>query len=824
MGGPNCPTATPLPVTMSKQDDPLSGDEQPVADRVLSGASLQSLDQHRPEQLTALPLVQRPLFPGITVPLTLKADRIVERVQEVMRQDDGYCAVVLADQEEDGRHDLREVGTLLRIQRVIPVADDTVQVLGQSLVRVEKNESTDEAEASAPRWRVTYRERPRAKPSPDLRAYMMAISSEIKQLISLNPHFKEQINLVVDRLNYEAPGMTLDVLSNLLSADREILQNLLETYDPLARAKEVLELTRQEVEVAQIQRRINDQISEKVSDQQKEFFLREQLKAIKKELGIEKDGPEAEVDALEDRLAKLELSKEVRKVVDQELRKLSTLNAQSPEFNVTRSYLELIADLPWGSYTAETQDIRRAREILDRDHYGLQDVKDAILEFLATIIRRGRVAGSIICLVGPPGVGKTSIGRAVAEALGRKFYRFSVGGMRDEAEIKGHRRTYIGAMPGKLIQALKRVESSNPVIMLDEIDKIGRGAQGDPASALLEVLDPEQNETFVDHYLDLPYDLSNVLFITTANSLDPIPRPLLDRMEVIRLSGYIKEEKVQIAKRYLVPKQLEELGFRENEVRIDQEALERIADNYAREAGVRNLEKQIRKILRKVSLELAENPDDREIGRVEADEVEDYLGKPFFNPEDLYNQGVAGVALGLAYTTMGGSTLYVEATSIRNDKPGFRYTGQLGDVMKESADIAYSYVRSRCVEEDNTFFDDHYVHLHVPAGATPKDGPSAGITMALALYSLATGQAVREGIAMTGELTLTGKVLPIGGVREKTIGARRVGVTKLIFPKANKRDYDELPAHVREGVDPHFVDYFDDVLEVAYLSSPLVAA
>ena len=803
---------------MPEPDDPLRPPSDPLStDRVLSGTGLQSLDQHRPEQLTALPLVLRPLFPGLTVPLTLKADNIVEQIQAVMRNDDGYCAVVLADRDGDEGVRLREVGTLLRIQRVIPVSDDTVQVLGQSLVRVERREVIDDATGPAPRWKVAYRERPRERPSPDLRAYMMAVSSEIKQLISLNPHFKEQVNLVVDRLNYEAPGMTLDVLSNLLSADREILQNLLETFDPLARAKEVLDLVRQEVEVAQIQRRINDQISEKVSDQQKEFFLREQLKAIKKELGIEKDGPEAEVEALGERLSLLELSPEARKVVDQELRKLSTLNAQSPEFNVTRSYLELIADLPWGVYTEETADIRRAREVLDRDHYGLEDVKDAILEFLATIIRRGRVTGSIICLVGPPGVGKTSIGRAVAEALGRKFYRFSVGGMRDEAEIKGHRRTYIGAMPGKLIQALKRVEASNPVIMLDEIDKIGVGAQGDPASALLEVLDPEQNETFVDHYLDLPFDLSNVLFLTTANSLDPIPRPLLDRMEVIRLSGYIKEEKIQIADRYLVPKQLEELGFRQNEVRIDTEALERIADNYAREAGVRNLEKQIRKILRKVSLQLAENPDDGGgVAHVEAGEVEDYLGKPLFNPEDLYNQGVAGVALGLAYTTMGGSTLYIEATSIRNDKTGFRYTGQLGDVMKESADIAYSYVRSRCVEEDNPFFDDHFVHLHVPAGATPKDGPSAGITMALALYSLATGQAVRTGLAMTGELTLTGKVLPIGGVREKTIGARRVGVRTLVFPQANRRDYDELPDYIREGIEAHFVDYFDDVLAVAY--------
>ena len=802
----------------STPNDPLRPGDGEQADRILTGTGLQSLDQHRPEQLAALGVDQRPLFPGLTVPLTLTGPDMVNIVQEVMRQDEGYCEVALtlpdAEPDEDGRKPLREIGTLFRIQRVIPINPETVQVLGQSLVRCRRVDAV--LERPYTRWKVEYQERPRLRPSPDLRAYMMAISSEIKQLISINPHFKEQVNMVVDRLNYEAPGMTLDVLSNLLSADKEILQGLLETFDPLERAKEVLNLVKQEVEIARIQQSINEQISEKVTEQQKEFFLREQLRVIKQELGIEKDGPEAEIDALTERLAEKELPDEARKVVDQELRKLGTLNAQSPEFNVTRSYLDLIADLPWGEYTEDTNDIRKARETLSRDHYGLDDVKDSILEFLATIIRRGRVAGSIICLVGPPGVGKTSIGKSVAEALGRKFFRFSVGGMRDEAEIKGHRRTYIGAMPGKLIQAIKRAETSNPVIMLDEIDKIGMSHQGDPASALLEVLDPEQNDQFVDHYLDLPYDLSNVLFITTANSLDPIPRPLLDRMEVIRLSGYIKEEKVEIARQYLVPKQLEELGFKEDEVTITEDALVQIADAYAREAGVRNLEKQIRKILRKVSLELAENPGDDSAKVVEGAEVEHYLGKPLFNTEELYNQGVPGVALGLAYTAMGGATLYIEATSIRHDKTGFRYTGQLGDVMKESADIAYSYVRARCAQEGNAFFDEHFVHLHVPAGATPKDGPSAGITMALALYSLATQRAVREGLAMTGELTLTGKVLPIGGVREKTIGARRVGIDTLVFPKANQRDWEELPDYIREGVEVRFADYFDDVLGVAY--------
>ncbi len=808
------PTATPMADEQEKSQEQLS-------DRILTGTGLQSLDQHRPESLIVMPVEHRPLFPGLTVPLTLAGTDMVEAVREVMRQDDGYCAIVLTDKrsgeqdaaDEDGVVEVRDVGTLFRIQRVMPVNDETVQVLGISLVRCEKLETT--VRKPFQRWKVRYHELDRSRPTPDLRAYMMAISAEIKHLISLNPHFKEQVNLVVDRLNYEAPSLTLDVLSNLLGADRDILQNLLETYDPLERAKEILQLVKQELEVARIQQNINEQISEKVSEQQREFFLREQLKVIKKELGMELDGPEAEVDSLQKRLSKKKLGKEARKVVDQELKKLSMLNAQSPEFNVTRSYLELIADLPWGKFSRETKDIKKARAILDRDHYGLDDVKDTILEFLATIIRRGTVAGSIICLVGPPGVGKTSIGKAIAEALGRKFFRFSVGGMRDEAEIKGHRRTYIGAMPGKLVQAIKRAETSNPVIMLDEIDKISRGGQGDPASALLEVLDPEQNDKFVDHYLDLPYDLSNVLFITTANSLDPIPRPLLDRMEVIRLSGYIKQEKVQIATRYLLPKQLEELGFSENEVTITEDAMNQIADEYAREAGVRNLEKQIRKILRKVSLERAENPEDESANVIEANEVIKYLGKPLFNTEELYNTGVPGVALGLAYTSMGGTTLYVEATAIQNDKIGFRFTGQLGDVMKESAEIAYSYIRSRCVQEQNDFFDKNFVHLHVPAGATPKDGPSAGVTMALALYSLARGEAVREGLAMTGELTLTGKVLPIGGVREKTIGARRVHVDTLIYPKANQRDWEELPAFIKEGVEVHFADYFDDVLAIA---------
>ena len=786
---------------------------------LVSENSLQSLEHRRPETLPVLPIDQRPLFPGLMVPLTLNEQGIHSRIQRILQQDEGYCAIVLRDrapksESESAQDSLRDVGTLFRIVRVLPLNEDNVQVLGQSMVRLQKVAVAHQAPEL--RWKVRYQERERGKPGADLRAYMMAISNEVKQVISLNPHFKEQINLVVDRLNYESPGLTLDVLCNLLNADREVLQELLEKYDPLERAKQVLELVRQEVEVAKIQQHINEQIAEKVNEQQREFFLREQLRVIKKELGIEKDGPEAEVEALEERLEQLDLPEDVRKVADQELRKLGTLNAQSPEFNVSRSYLELIADLPWGQFSEDVRDIKKARSILDQDHYGLEDVKDSILEFLATIIRKGSGSGSIICLVGPPGVGKTSIGKSIAQALGRKFYRFSVGGMRDEAEIKGHRRTYIGAMPGKLIQAIRRVETSNPVIMLDEIDKIGASNLGDPASALLEVLDPEQNSSFVDHYLDVPYDLSNVLFITTANSLDPIPRPLLDRMEVISLSGYLKQEKVEIARRYLLPKLLKELAFAKTDIKFSKAALEVIVEDYAREAGVRNLEKLLRKVLRKISLRLAENPDSELPLQIGPKEVAEYLGKAVFNAEELYNKGVPGVALGMAYTPLGGATLYIEATGMRAEKGSFHYTGQLGDVMKESADIAYSYVRAKCAKEGNDFFDKHSVHLHVPAGATPKDGPSAGITMALALYSLGTGRAVREGLAMTGELTLTGKVLPIGGVREKTIGARRVGIKKLLFPKANKADWDELPDFIKSGVEAHFADYFDDVLAQAF--------
>ncbi len=771
----------------------------------------------RPDTLVVLTTDQRPLFPGLTVPISFGKPGAPEIIRSIVEDDGGYCAVVLVTGDHTGGgpgEKLATMGSLFQIRQVVPLGQDTVQVLGQSLVRCELVRKIS-AEGLPQRWRVRYHD-DLSTTTPDLRAYMMAIASEVKQVININSHFKEQINMIINDLNYDVPGLTLDMLANILSSDRRVLQRLLEAVDIAERAKEVLLLAKQELEVARLQQSINEQITEKVTRQQREFFLREQLRVIKQELGMDADAPATEAESLEERLAAIALPQEVRTVVNLELQKLSTLTAQSPEFNVARSYLELVADLPWGVFSEDRTSIKRARAILNKAHYGLDDVKNAILELMSTIIRRGRVAGSIVCLVGPPGVGKTSIGHSVAEALGRKFYRFSVGGMRDEAEIKGHRRTYIGAMPGKLIQALRRVEVANPVIMLDEIDKLGTSQQGDPASALLEVLDPEQNSKFVDHYLDVPFDISNVLFIATANSLDTIPQPLLDRMEVIRLSGYLQQEKLEIAKRYLVGKQLGELGFEQGDVRFTRSALLAMIDSYAREAGVRGLEKLIRKTLRKVSLRQAELDRDLLPVTVDKDDLAAYLGPPTFSTEELYNQQVPGVALGLAYTSMGGSTLYIEATSIETGSASFRYTGQLGDVMKESADIAYTYVRSLLAGSGNDFLNTRAVHLHVPAGATPKDGPSAGITMALALYSLAVGKPIRRALAMTGELTLTGKVLPIGGLREKIIGARRVKIKHLIFPKGNRLDFDELPSYVTKGLDAHFADYFSDVLAYAY--------
>jgi ATP-dependent Lon protease len=789
--------------------------EAPDANPASPGRALEPADQQVPDRLLMLPLPQKPLFPGIMVPLVFKGKEHLDTIRRIHEQSNGFAGVVYhpaegPESDESGY----EIGVAIRLVKTNFVNPDTAQVLAQGLHRVQRLLLLPDGQALV--WKVRHRYDPIDPDDREMKAWMLSIGNEIKELLRASPVVQEQLNLLAGQINYHRPGAAMDIVANMLTSAGDKLQELLEAIELKDRARFILRLLKEEVELARIQQRIQKEIQSSVDKQQKEFFLHQQLRAIKKELGLEKDDKETEIETLRKKMRRLKLGKEARQAIEEEIHKLEVLNPQSPEYHVCRNYLGWVTDLPWGRHSRDSADIAKARQLLDADHYGLEDVKDLILEFLSSIMRKGKVSGSVICLVGPPGVGKTSIGQSIALAMGRKFFRFSLGGMRDEAEIKGHRRTYIGAMPGKFMQALKRVGVANPVIMLDEIDKIGASFQGDPASALLEVLDPEQNQRFLDHFIDIPFDLSNVLFIATANQLDTIPAPLLDRMEVIRLSGYILEDKVQIARRYLLPRLLSELHYRPDELVLENDALRFIIDRYAREAGVRNLEKQLRKIIRKITLRLAES---RETDlTIRAENVEAYLGKPLFHSELLYTRVLPGTVLGLAYTAYGGSTLYIEASGIRTNTPGFRQTGQLGKVMQESAEIAFSYIRARLSEgvDSKTYFNEHYIHLHVPAGATPKDGPSAGITMALALYSLATGQPVRKELAMTGELTLTGKVLAVGGIREKIIAARRAGIVDLILPRDNRNDFMELPEPVREGLQVYYADYFDDVIKAAY--------
>ncbi len=770
------------------------------------------------EDLIILPIITRPIFPNLMFPITFSGLRFLEGIKKAYEDENRLIGLVLIDEKNEKdifKSKLKQIGTIVKIHNISQVSTNTIQIVVQGLKRF-KLLKESQNEDKILRYKVEYYNEPDENQDDELKAYMLGIMNSLKEIFKYNPMLQEELKLLMSQVSYDKPGILMDLIASTLKIENKNLQELLEAYDLKERSRKLLTLLKKELEITHLQNKIQKDIENKVSKQQKEYFLREQLKAIKKELGIEKDEKATEIDNINEKIRDLSLSDEAKKVLEEQMEKLQLLDSHSPEFHVTRTYIQVLINLPWGKYTKDNLDIKEARRILDRDHYGLDDVKKVILEFISTIIKRGSVGGSILCLVGPPGVGKTSVGKSIANALKRKFFRFSVGGMRDEAEIKGHRRTYIGAMPGKIIDSLKRTESSNPVIMLDEIDKIGKSFQGDPASALLEVLDPEQNKDFLDHYLDVRFDLSKILFVTTANQLDTIPRPLLDRMEVIQLPGYILEEKLEIAKRYLIPNQMEIHGLKKEEINVSPKALEVIIDKYAREAGVRNLEKQIKKIMRNTTLKLAE--DKLKKVRVTIRNLEDFLGKEIYSTEELYKKSVPGVVLGLAWTSMGGVTLYIEAQGIKGRGKGFKQTGQLGSVMQESSEIAYSYIQSKLCNNEGRkdYFNEYFIHLHVPTGATPKDGPSAGITMALALYSLVMNKKVKNKLAMTGELTLTGKVLPIGGLREKVIAARRVGVYELIVPKDNRGDFERLPDYIKEGISIHYADYFDDVLKYAF--------
>ncbi|MBI5615440.1 MAG: endopeptidase La [Gammaproteobacteria bacterium] len=771
------------------------------------------LHQTLPDRLLLLPLRARPFFPAQTMPIVLDEAAWGPTLERVHAEPQHLVGLVLVDGDADAvpaPERFHTMGAVVRVHNLMR-AEGKIQFIAEGLHRCR---ITGWLSRTPPFVAQVDYPQPPTENVREVRAYAQAIIAKIRELLPLNPFYKENLRAYLERFNPDEASPLADFAAALTSASREELQQVLEAVPLLRRMEKVMLLVQHELEVASLQSEIRQKVEERVSERQREFFLKEQLKEIQQQLGIQKDDKALEIERFRDRLEHLVVPDDASRRIEDEMRKLSLLDTSSPEYGVTRNYLDVLTGLPWGVYSEDRLDLKHARAVLDRDHEGLADVKQRIVEFLAVGALKGEVAGSILLFVGPPGVGKTSIGRSIADALGRRFYRFSVGGMRDEAEIKGHRRTYVGAMPGKFVQAIREAKTANPVVLLDEIDKIGKSYQGDPASALLEVLDPEQNAGFLDHYLDVRFDLSKVLFICTANQPDTIPRALLDRMEMIRLAGYLSEEKIAIAKKHLWPKQRDKAGLKPGQARIDTAALRAIIENYAREAGVRNLEKQLSRITRKIALRVVEHP--RAKVSVKSADLAELLGPPPFRRKVPTVE--IGVVTGLAWTPLGGATLDVEATLVHSKNRGFKVTGQLGGVMKESAEIAHSYIAAHLQEfgADAAFFDQAFVHLHVPEGATPKDGPSAGVTMATALLSLARRQRVKAGIAMTGELTLTGRVLAVGGIREKLVAAKRAGVKRAILPGANRGDYDELPEHVKRGLKVDFADRYVEIVRIVF--------
>ncbi|CAL4914054.1 unnamed protein product [Urochloa decumbens] len=903
----------------------------------------------RPEDchtVIALPLLQRPLFPGFHMPIYVKDPKLLQALVENNKRSGPYAGAFLVKDEEGTNpnsvtssesnntiHDLKgkellkhlhDVGTLAQITRI---QGNLVVLLGHHRVRITEMVAEEPLTVKVDHLK----EMPYDKDDDVIKATSFEVISTLRDVLKMNSLWKDQVQTYTQHMgDFNYPRLA-DFGAAISGANKLLCQEVLEELDVCKRLKLTLELVKRELEISKLQESIAKTIEEKVTGEQRHYLLNELLKAIKKELGLETDDKTALSEKFKERIEakKDKCPPHVLQVIEEELTKLQLLEASSSEFSMTRNYLDWLTVLPWGDYSDENFDVDHAQRILDEDHYGLADVKERILEFIAVGKLRGSSQGKIICLSGPPGVGKTSIGRSFARALKRKFYRFSVGGLADVAEIKGHRRTYVGAMPGKMVQCLKSVGTANPLVLIDEIDKLGRGHSGDPASALLELLDPEQNANFLDHYLDVPIDLSKVLFVCTANVIEMIPSPLLDRMEIISIAGYITDEKMHIARDYLEKNTREASGIKPEQVEVTDDALLALIENYCREAGVRNLQKHIEKIYRKIALKLVrqgvsnEPPRDitileaheesasfnvaivqdensknslakdasvdvnstdssleninavplmgeSEIGHdehsneattensleettkvfntssapeanesaqrtmdslvdkpmdkvvVNASNLGDFVGKPVFQAERIYDQTPIGVVMGLAWNSMGGSTLYIETAKVDESegKGTLVVTGQLGDVMKESAQIAHTVCRAVLLEKEpnNLFFAKSKLHLHVPAGATPKDGPSAGCTMVTSMLSLAMGKSVKKDLAMTGEVTLTGRILPIGGVKEKTIAARRSGVKTVIFPSANRRDFDELASNVKEGLEVHFVDRYNKIYDIAFTS------
>jgi ATP-dependent Lon protease len=773
-----------------------------------------------PATLPVLPLRETIPLPDTLIPLAVGQERSIRLIDDVLRGDRMLVMVASRhpDVEAPAPADLYEVGVVGAIARMIKVPDGTMRVLVQGGQRVH----IDRWVRESPYLVAEISELPDVAPAEtaELEALTRNVQQTFSSIVEGNPYLPEELQLAI--ANIDDPSALSHLIAGSLRLKPEEKQGLLEEVDVARRLRRLVDILARELEVISIGSEIQNQVQSEIDKSQREFVLRQQLEAIRRELG-EFDESAAEANELRQQLDAIALPEEVRRQVDRELKRLEALPTQAAEHGIIRTWLEWIASLPWDKSTEDDLDLEHARGVLDDDHYDIEQVKDRILEFLAVRKLKPDARGSILSFIGPPGVGKTSLGRSIARALGRKFERISAGGVRDEAEIRGHRRTYIGAMPGTIIRALRDAGSDNPLFMIDEIDKMGADWRGDPSSAMLEVLDPEQNSTFRDHYLDVPFDLSNVMFITTGNTTDTIPGPLLDRMEVIQLAGYTEEEKLEIAKRYLVPRQIERNGLRKSWISFSDRALRAVIRDYTREAGVRNLERQIGTVCRKVAREVAESADSSNGRRpakpsISEPRIRELLGRPRFHSEVKRRTRQPGVATGLAWTPVGGDVLFIEATSYPG-KGRLTITGQLGDVMRESAQAALSYVRSHHAEltqglgED--WFAEHDIHIHVPAGAIPKDGPSAGVTMATALTSLISARAVRDDLAMTGEITLTGQVLPIGGLKEKALAAQRNGIHTVIAPALNEADVEEIPEHLRRDLTFVFVEEIGEVLDAA---------
>ncbi len=774
---------------------------------------LMPVEQTLPRNLFVLPLIGNPIFPGLFTPLVVESREDIDIVNQAMAHGGDLGLLLVKDESKiDYEHEnLYRVGTVAKIIKRIKLPDGGMNIFISTMKRFQVRDfHLSEKFIVA---EVEYLNDIEDNPT-EIKAWTRQLITETKKLSKGNPLFTEEMRL--NMVNIDQAGKMADFIASIINIDRKQQQRILETLNVRKRMERVLVFIKKEQQVLEMQEQIRRRVNSKLEKNQREYFLREELKHIQQELGLTTDPRSALYNKLSKQIQELKLEGEVGEAVNSELEKFQTLDPNSPEYSITRTYLETIVALPWQDAKAENFSLESAKKILDRDHYGLKDVKDRILEYLAVRKKKQDPKGSIICLIGPPGVGKTSVGMSIARSLKKEFYRFSVGGMRDEAEIKGHRRTYIGAMPGKIIQGLKTVKTKNPVFLIDEIDKMGISFQGDPASALLEVLDPEQNVAFRDHYLDLPFDLSQVLFILTANTLDTIPRPLIDRMEVIHIAGYTTQEKLEIGKKYLVPKSLKKHGLHKKEVSYTSLILKEIAESYAREAGVRNYEKSLDKIHRKLAREILEKEPQLPV-KITKEKMIEYLGQPIFREDEVLKADRSGMAIGLAWTSLGGDTLIIEAVSFPG-KGELKLTGKLGEVMQESANIALTHIKTIAKNYgiDFSWFEKNTIHLHVPEGATPKDGPSAGITMATALFSLVTDKIINSNLAMTGELDLAGKVMPIGGLKEKVLAARRNKIKTILIPKFNKRDLDELDEELTKGITFHLVSNFEEVLSHSF--------